>query len=731
MRIFELHFNPEAKEDLIFDSFCYEPENVYEKRLGSLYMVGELRNTLPQNSRLLDNIAQVIKGKYYAFPLQTPEQSFKESLKKINEFLAGEVSKENVSWLGNLNFAVLSLKNFDLNFTKVGGLKILLLRAGQIIDIGRNLELQDIEPYPLKIFVNIVSGKLDVNDKILVLTKEVFEFLSATRATAKGEKEDLSSLTSRAAAKGGKEDLFSLTSERNQKSYNANQNSIQEIAKMPVFDEKKLREILKAKGKRLSETSGVCLLIDFAEVLTKDRLEKPKIVTFRKEVEKFSIREALSPLIRLLVKVGLILKKALSAITTLIANQLRKKLYGPVYKLKNVFYLLQLKFKLKTKKIKIPHLRFPTISNFRPKIKITENLKKGLISVLVLVFVLLVGFFIFQREEKQQLKKQETVLSEVQEKMNQAEKFLIFREEENANILFKESWKEILPLTEKEGPLKNEATSLKESIEEHLTNLNKLEKIADPTLIFDFNPKDFIPQKMVIFHQDLYFFDPYSKNIFKINEGSEGSLIQTFNQKFNLSTSLDDVILFFSKPDKIATFKNGQFGDSLSLKQPYPDFYFSNFSSFQSGLYFLDSEKGEIIKYPAPLEEGKDSPQLWLSPETKKATGSKSMAIDGSVWILKEDNTIWRYYAGQYQKDITLDFFPYPKKLYKIIALPNLPYLYILEPIQNRIIILDKTGKIIKQFQSEKFDNLKDFAVSDNGKTIYLLSGLKIYKVNI
>ena len=140
--------------------------------------------------------------------------------------------------------------------------------------------------------------------------------------------------------------------------------------------------------------------------------------------------------------------------------------------------------------------------------------------------------------------------------MNQAEKFLIFKEEEKANILFKESWKEILPLTEKEGPLKNEATSLRESIEEHLANLNKLEKIADPMLIFEFNPKDFIPQKMVIFRQDLYFFDPYSQNLFKINErGSESSLIQTLNQKFNLSTSLDDVILFFSKPDKIATLK--------------------------------------------------------------------------------------------------------------------------------------------------------------------------------
>jgi len=710
MRIFELHFNPRSKgetADKIFDSFCYEPENIYEKRLGSLYMVGELRNTLPQNSRLLDNIAQVIKGRYYVLPLQTPEQSFKESLKKINEFLAGEVSKENVSWLGNLNFAALSIKNFDLNFTKVGGLKILLLRAGKIIDIGKNLDLQDIEPYPLKIFINIVSGKLDVNDKILVLTKEIFTVFSEGLAEDGETRQKVNK----------DEKLFSSES------------LLTKFVKESFFDEKKLREILKAKEKRLSEISGVCLFIDLSKVLPGGRLEKPKIVTFRKEVEKFSIREALSPLIRLLVKFGLILKKLLFSIVTLIEKKLKKKLSGPVYKLKNIFHLFQLKFKSKTKKIKVLHLQLPTSLNLKSKIKITENLKKGLVSILVLALVLLIGFFIFQREEKQQLKNQIAVLNEVQEKINQAENFLIFKEEEKANILFKESWQRILPLTTKEGPLKKEATSLKESIEKHLTNLNKLEKITDPKLIFEFNPEEFIPQKMVISRQDLYFFSPYSKNLFKINESRKGSLIQT-NQKFNLAASLDDAILFFSKPDKIATFKNGQFGESLSLKQPYLDFSFSDFSSFRINLYFLDSEKGEIIKYTAPLEEGKDSPQLWLSSGTKKATDSKSMAVDGSIWILKENNIISLYYAGQYQKDLTLDFFPYPKKLYKIVALPNLSYFYILEPIQNRIIILDKTGKIIKQFQSEKFDNLKDFAVSDNGKAIYLLNGLKVYQIN-
>jgi len=52
-----------------------------------------------------------------------------------------------------------------------------------------------------------------------------------------------------------------------------------------------------------------------------------------------------------------------------------------------------------------------------------------------------------------------------------------------------------------------------------------------------------------------------------------------------------------------------------------------------------------------------------------------------------------------------------------------------LEPSQNRIIILSKQGEIIKQFQSPEFDALVDFAVSGDGKKIYLLNGLKVYQI--
>ena len=39
MQVFEFHFNPKAKTDSSFDSFCYEPENIYEKKKEAIHEI--------------------------------------------------------------------------------------------------------------------------------------------------------------------------------------------------------------------------------------------------------------------------------------------------------------------------------------------------------------------------------------------------------------------------------------------------------------------------------------------------------------------------------------------------------------------------------------------------------------------------------------------------------------------------------------------------------------------
>jgi hypothetical protein len=177
----------------------------------------------------------------------------------------------------------------------------------------------------------------------------------------------------------------------------------------------------------------------------------------------------------------------------------------------------------------------------------------------------------------------------------------------------------------------------------------------------------------------------------------------------------------FTKPNTVIPLEQEPF----SLTLPSPETNFIDLTFFKNSLYFLDSESGEILKYPYGNSEG----NRYLSSETKKVTNAESLAVDGSVWVLNENNEIYRYYAGKYQDTLKLDTFPSVKKFQKIFASFLLSYLYILEPAENRIIIATKTGQIVKQFKSDKFDNLKDFAVSSDGKRIYLLNGQKLYQV--
>lgn len=592
MQIFEFHFNPKSKEDRLFDTFIYEPESSYEKRLGGLYIVGDLQHSL-SNTNLLDNLSQVIKKKYYNFSLKLPDKSLAETLKKANEFLNEEIKKNNVNWLGNLNFAVLSLKDLDLNFTQTGDLKILLIRQGQIIDVSKNLNTQDIDPYPLKIFFNIVSGKLIKDDAILVLTKDVFDFFIA-------------------------------------------ENLLDKISKTKELNKKNLKEILppslftQGHGKKVS---GICFI-----AVIKQGIESKnnKSVIFQEE-SKFSLTQALSP-----------------------AANLLKRITNPLKNFRKQKESLKKTLPRKIRKVSI-------LEKIKTWFGVSER-KKSIALLLILFCLLLIGFLIFKGVEEIQQEENKELLEEIERKIDQAESFLIIQDQERANSLFKEAWMEILALSEKKTSLKDEILALKQSIENNLKDLNNLKIIENPEKLS--GPK----------YQEM--FAP------------------------------------FAIPENLIIPKE-------------LDFNLDIFASYLSNLYFLDKRNCQIIKYSSLGQSTWSQPKIWKQSD-KHCLKPESMAIDSAIWILNEDNLIYCYHKGEYQETLNLYTFPFPENITKIQTNINTPYLYLLEPINKRIIVFDKEEKkIIKQFQSEKFNDLKDFILSKDGKTIYVLNNQEVYKIEV
>jgi hypothetical protein len=666
MRAFEFHFNPKLKEDLVFDSFCYEPEKAHEKKLGNLYIVGFLKNVLPQNKRLLKRLAEVIKDKYYSSKTNSTERALKGSLKEANKLLE-EISKSgDVSWLGNLDFLILSIKDSKLNLAKVGDIKPFLIRTKQITDIEEKAHLEEMEPYPLKVFANIVSGKLAEKDLIVILTEELFQFFKE-------------------------------------------KNILNKIAKIESLENKELKEILNGRRKDLNNVTGVFLAVNLIKQISPGR----KQTISEKDLKEFSLKKIFAPVLKIFEKLP---KKSFEKKIKLKERKRKKK----------GFQIPRIKIKVPEIKIKLPKKR-------RRKLLINKNI----ILLLGLILLLTFGFIFSEFEKNKKIKIYSKELEQIQEKLELSESFLILENInpeafKKANILLEESWNKILLLTKNSSFLPKDFTDqifdLKNEILNKLSQLNKLEEIESPELVFEFDRKEFVPNNLLTDNGNIYFFTPYSKNIFLLKENEEKKIIES-KEAISSAVKISNAVLFLSKPDKLMILKNNDVFQS-QLQTPYLNFSGNHVASFNNNLYFLDEKTGQIIKYSFLQDFKWDTPQSWLNQKEEKIIGAQSMSIDSSIWILK-DNSIYQYHKGEFQKEIQSKIFPERKDFMKIYTSSNLPYLYILEPMQKRIVILSKEGQIIKQFKSEKFDNLLDFGINENEKILYILNGLKVYMIKM
>lgn len=635
MQIFELQFNPKLKDDRYFASLAFEPENSYEKSLGNLYFIGELEKATPDNANLLEKICKDIKKKYYGASFKKSNKALAESLKSGNDLLSEEIKKENVSWLGNLNFSVLAIKDLELSFTATGSLKLLLLRAGQINDISKDLNNTEIEPYPLKVFFNVVSGKLLEDDLILAVSKDLYDFLSEKKI-------------------------------------------IEKLADSGPLSEKKLKEI--APQKTIEEAdeagiSGVFTIIDFS----KKQSAKAKEIIFKKPNESFF-------------------------------NKLKEFKFFKKPK-------EEIRIPIKTAK-KRARISFPQ----------TPDSKKNAVIIACLLIILIFGFALFKRSEGIRQNKETESFNLLLEKFKEAETAIAYGEEKKADNLLREILQSVSKFIEEGSAKKAEADKLKSSAEERLYAIYKIKRVENPEVLadIDFKNLEFVPQTLLISGYQMYLSSTISSNLFVFDLNKRKGEVYKYGQNLELSDDSSSIILFFSRPSQVISFSSQKFKEE-KIELSESKFSFDLMSTYASNLYFLDQEKNEIIKYSYNNNFRWASPKLSFKPKEKV----KSMALDSYFWMLNENNKIAVYYKGEYQRTVDVNIFPEIKNITKIKTKAGLPYLYLLEPANNRLIITDKNGKIIEQIQSEKFDNLKDFSISYNGSTIWILNGEQIFRVEM
>jgi hypothetical protein len=151
--------------------------------------------------------------------------------------------------------------------------------------------------------------------------------------------------------------------------------------------------------------------------------------------------------------------------------------------------------------------------------------------------------------------------------------------------------------------------------------------------------------------------------------------------------------------------------------------------SYGSNVYVFDAKNGDIMKTQSPVTESSVFTPWLEELSAKKPIGMKSMAIDGSIWALMNNGDIQRYYKGRYEETISPEIFPVFQQPTLLKTNARLPYLYILDASEMRLVLMTKFGDIVQQYKSDAFSQVTDFAVSEDGTALYLSGGQRVYKI--
>lgn len=164
--------------DSYCETFVYEPSNIDEENLGSLYLVGQFDAQMQQSSSLLNLLASVIKREFYLNPKRKPIDAFEAALKKANATLADFIENEQIDWMGKIHLVCAVIQKQFLHLTQIGQATACLFRAGELVSVSQNLASLQKNPYPLKAFSSLVSGRITVNDRFVLATPCLSQHLS-------------------------------------------------------------------------------------------------------------------------------------------------------------------------------------------------------------------------------------------------------------------------------------------------------------------------------------------------------------------------------------------------------------------------------------------------------------------------------------------------------------------------------------------------------------------------
>lgn len=721
--------------------FISELNKTQEEKMGRLFGILEINTPSRENSQIITQLINLLENSYYSQIEDEDldiDKAFEKSLEEVNRKFTQLLQDKQIHLVGNLNEYTINekinlvvgvLKENQLNLSYLNNMGIFLIHKTKqdykLIDIKKSATEEKTQNEksnkPPRLFSNTIKGEVNAPDFLFLANNNFLEYITQERI-----RKTITSLPIHKAAEYFKNSLLQHEGhnfaaiiiknsliEVKEKKEPASVTSIAELNYTETSTEKLLTSSF------WSSVKGASGLVIKLLKKDKDDLDNEeddqKIDSVQKEPGE--IKSAKSNKLMNLVSniftnsyrlIKKLLKKILSHTPALNENLQKMKSYS--------------------------RLKLAYLGNYFKKI---PNLSKILLIIAVLfalLFIYSTSYFKHQQNKEVDSQEFQNIVNQIQEKKNQAESNIIFGDEKKARTEITEAQKLLANLPVNSKKQKETQEQLNKEVEAIIAKLRHITTINDPILITDLSNQqenNINVQNIVYQNNQIIAFDNINNISYQINpETKEVAKIYSNLSdigQINKAKSIGNKILIYHDDHGFVEFSANKFIPlTIGLQSGGK---IADFTDYNNRIYTVDINNNQIYRHSV-IEGGYGSGVAWLK-ESINLNNIVSIGIDTNIWLLDNTGKILKLNKGNQQNFTTKNLDPALIAPTALFTNDETNHLYILEPKNQRIVVLDKEGNLITQYYSQIFDNLKSMSIFEKEKKIFIVNDNKIYFFNL
>lgn len=727
--------------------FIAAPTPLEERMLGRLFFVIELNSNEAPDHQLIHAMQRELHTYYYQSEDFHIESAFEKALQRLNDRLHSIMGQQTADWIKKANMLVGVVKETSLHFSVIGRMHAFLIHRQRILDILESSTGAPETPSAVKIFSNIISGHLSLNDALLFCTTSLLDYLSQeklkrvisehgpdasvqTLEQLLNEAEGSTSFAAvviRLSAIAGQEEEFAAVSPvREPSAISQPQISMEQLMRREQKTNELLTHPLWPNISRIVKNGVQQLGSAMGSVIQKQAPPKPAALTRDEQpeassnvTERETLDEASRPesagVQRKITTGGRYFVVVISSIATFVAR---------LWKV------------LRPSKAPGTLRDMPRGVNRRiahgARWMQTMTPGRRRLFLVALIFILLFAQNVVNvgknRQKKQTLASYQQFINEAKDQVNAADAALLINNESGARAALQKARDDLKKIPANQKRFQQQTEPVKADIETRLQQIRHSIAVQPETLT-DLAALDvgFQPVSFALAENAVYTFNGRTSSLYRIAIASKTA--ETVVDSPTLENALQYFVIGAATPTMMQAGGSlqqysgtGKKLAALTVQYPTPVSSIQDAAFYNKRLYTLDAANNRIYRHElsgTTYSTGKS----WLTADID-VRNARSFAIDGSVYLVDATGKILRLTNGKPDGtnfDAADPALTDPKSVFTSAELSTL---FVLDPANRRVLEYDKKGGFLRQYVADSLTEAKDFLV--NNGTVYVLSGTRV-----